>query len=119
MKVLFNIFGIPVHFFGVMIALGILGGLAVAYFEVKRKNLNVDKMLDIVIYSIISAIVTARLFYVIFYDLSYYISKPLDIFKVYEGGLSIHGGLIGPFAFSFCGESVKVSNMMDNYLLGI
>ncbi|OGO77916.1 MAG: prolipoprotein diacylglyceryl transferase [Clostridiales bacterium GWB2_37_7] len=100
MEILFYVSGIPVHFFGVMIALGILGGLAVAYFEVKRKKLNVDKMFDLVIYSIIAAVVTARLFYVLFYDLSYYINNPLDIFKVYEGGLSIHGGLLGAFVFA-------------------
>ncbi|HYE10804.1 MAG TPA: prolipoprotein diacylglyceryl transferase [Patescibacteria group bacterium] len=100
MKILFYVFSIPIHFFGVMIALGILGGLAVAYFEVKRKNLNVDKMLDIVIYSTISAVVTARLFYILFYDLSNYMNNPLDIFKIYEGGLSIHGGLLGAFAFA-------------------
>lgn len=100
MKILFHIFGVPISYFGVMIALGILGGLAVAYFEVKRKKLDVDRMLDIVIYSIISAVVTARLFYILFYDLSYYIKNPMDILKIYEGGLSIHGALLGAFAFA-------------------
>ncbi|MGE5633060.1 MAG: prolipoprotein diacylglyceryl transferase [Caulobacteraceae bacterium] len=98
MKVLFYLFGFPVHFFGTMIALGILAGLAVAYFEVKRKKLNIDRMLDIVLFSAISAVITARLFYILFYDLSYYVKNPLDIFKIYEGGLSIHGALLGAFA---------------------
>ncbi|MGE5632388.1 MAG: prolipoprotein diacylglyceryl transferase [Caulobacteraceae bacterium] len=100
MKVLFYIFGVPVHFLGVMIALGILTGLAAAYFEVKRKKLNADKMLDIVLYSAITAIITARLFYILFYNLSYYVKNPLDIFKIYEGGLSIHGALLGAFVFA-------------------
>lgn len=98
MKMLFSVFGFPVHFFGLMIALGMLGGLVVAYFEVKRKKLNVDRMYDIVLYSTISAVIGARLFFIIFYDLSYYIKNPLDIIKIYEGGMSIHGALLGAFA---------------------
>lgn len=100
MKILFHVFGIPISFFGTMIALGILGGLAAAYFEVKRKKLDVERMLDLVVYSTISAIITARLFYIVFYNLSYYIKNPIDIFKVYEGGLSIHGALLGAFVFA-------------------
>lgn len=97
MKILFHVFGIPVHFFGVMIALGILAGLVAAFFEVKRKKLDAEKMFDLILYSAISAVITARLFYILFYDLSYYIKNPAEIFKIYEGGLSIHGALLGAF----------------------
>ncbi|PKM52221.1 MAG: prolipoprotein diacylglyceryl transferase [Firmicutes bacterium HGW-Firmicutes-7] len=99
MKVLFYIFGYPVHFFGVMIALGMLGGLLIAYLEVKRKKLQVEKLFDIALYSMISAVVGARLFFILFYNLSYYLKNPIDILKINEGGLSIHGGLIGAFVF--------------------
>ncbi|AUS97411.1 prolipoprotein diacylglyceryl transferase [Clostridium thermosuccinogenes] len=101
MKVLFHIFGIPVHFFGVMIALGILAGIFVAYLEVKRKKLDVGKLFDIALYSIISAVVGARVFYILFYDLSYYLNNPAEIIKINEGGLSIHGGLLGASIFAF------------------
>lgn len=101
MKVLFYIFGIPVHFFGVMIALGILAGIFVAYLEAKRKKLDIEKLFDIALYSIISSVVGARVFYILFYDLSYYLSNPAEIIKINEGGLSIHGGLLGAFAFAF------------------
>ncbi len=100
MKILFHVFGIPIYFFGAMIALGILAGIVAAYFEVKRKKLDVDKMFDLVLYSTISAVITARLFYILFYDLSYYIKNPADIIKIYEGGLSIHGALLGAIAFA-------------------
>lgn len=101
MKDLFNIFGIQIHFFGVMIALGMLAGLLVAYIEVKRKGLDVEKLFDIVLYSMISAIVGARLVYIVFYDFSYYLNNPIDIIKINEGGLSIHGGLLGAFIPAF------------------
>lgn len=101
MKILFHVFGFPVHFFGLMIAIGILAGIYVAYLEVKRKKLDVDKSFDIAIYSIIAAIVGARLFFILFYDLSYYLENPIEIIKIYEGGLSIHGGLISAFLAAF------------------
>lgn len=101
MKVLFHIFDIPIYFFGVMIALGMLAGIFVAYLEVKRKKLDVEKLFDIALYSIISAVIGARVFYILFYDLSYYINNPVEVIKINEGGLSIHGGLLGAFAFAF------------------
>lgn len=99
MKILFYVSGIPVHFFGVTIAIGMLAGIFVAYKEVKRKGLEVERLFDIALYSIISAVVGARLFYIIFYNLSYYIENPAEIIKINEGGLSIHGGLLGAFIF--------------------
>lgn len=101
MIVLFHIFGMPVNFFGMMIALGVLAGIFTAYIEVKRKKLDVKKLFDIALYSIISAIVGARLFYILFYDLSYYLNNPVDMLRINEGGLSIHGGLLGAFIFAF------------------
>lgn len=97
MKTLFYVLGFPIHFFGVMIAIGMLAGIFIAYLEIKRKKLDIDHGFDIVIYSIIAAIVGARLFYIVFYDLSYYIDNPMEIIKIYEGGLSIHGGLVSAF----------------------
>lgn len=99
MKVLFHVFGFPIHFFGVMIAIGMIVGLYIAYVEVKRKELDIGKLSDIAVYSLISAIVGARIAYILFYDLSYYIKNPIDIIKIYQGGLSIHGGIIGALIF--------------------
>lgn len=92
---LFSIFGIPIHFFGIMIAVGILAAIWVAGKEVKRKSLDLNKFYDLATYTIIAAIIGARIFYIVFYRLSYYIENPIDVFKVYEGGLSVHGGIAG------------------------
>lgn len=102
MKVLFYLFGFPVYFFGVMIALAMLAGIFIAYREVKRKELEVDILFDLVLYGILSALIGARVFYILFYDWSYYVQNPGDILKINEGGLSIHGGLLGAFIFAFC-----------------
>ena len=50
---------------------------------------------DLITYIIISLIIGGRLGYVIFYNLDYYISNPFDILKIWEGGMSFHGAMIG------------------------
>jgi phosphatidylglycerol---prolipoprotein diacylglyceryl transferase len=101
MKILFNILGFPIYFFGVMIALGLIAGIIVAYYEVRRKKLDTDAVFDLALYGLISAVVGARIFYILFYDFSYYLRNPSDIILISEGGLSIHGGLVGAFLFGF------------------
>ena len=54
-----------------------------------------EKFDDYITSVIIGIIVGGRLGYVIFYNLSYYLNNPLDIFKIWQGGMSFHGGLIG------------------------
>lgn len=101
MKVLFYFFYFPVYFFGLMISIGILAGIFIAYLEIKRKKLDINAGLDIVIYCIAAAIIGARLFFILFYDLSYYIENPIEIIMINEGGLSIHGGLASAFIVAF------------------
>ena len=48
-----------------------------------------------IFYIFIGAILTARLFYVLFYGTQNYIQNPLEIFKLWQGGMSIHGGILG------------------------
>ena len=68
---------------------------------IKNFLLNVDFKFDVkefddlITYLIISIIVGGRLGYVLFYNFEYYISNPVEIIKVWEGGMSFHGALIG------------------------
>ena len=63
--------------------------------EKTNLNFNVKEFDDLISYLIISIIIGGRCGYIIFYNLSYYISNPLDIIKIWEGGMSFHGALIG------------------------
>jgi len=101
MKVLFYFFNFPIYYFGLMISIGIIAGIYIAYLEIKRKKLDIEVGLDIVIYSIAAGIIGARLLYIIFYDPSYYLENPIEIIKFNEGGLSIHGGLASAFIVAF------------------
>ena len=56
---------------------------------------NLKEFDDLITYLIISIIIGGRLGYVLFYNFNYYVTNPLEIIKVWEGGMSFHGALIG------------------------
>ena len=94
MKELFSIGPFHVYFFGLMIAIGIISAVFFAEWQARKKGIKEDIMFNLAIIGVISGIIGARLFYILFYNLSYYFSNPMEIFKITEGGLSIHGGLV-------------------------
>ncbi len=63
----------------------------------KNNNIyfNIKEFDDLITYIIVSLIIGGRLGYIIFYNLDYYISNPIDIIKIWEGGMSFHGALVG------------------------
>ena len=93
MKELFSIGPLHVYFFGLMIVISIISAVCFADWQAKRRGIKDDVMFNVAIIGVISGIVGARLFYIIFYNPSFYFSHPMEIFKITEGGLSIHGGL--------------------------
>lgn len=94
---IFTIPGIdwPVRWYGLMWALAFIGS---HFFmnRIYRTEGRTEKELDtLTLYVIVGTILGARLGHCFFYDPAYYLSHPLDILKVYEGGLASHGGAIG------------------------
>ncbi|MBU1075927.1 MAG: prolipoprotein diacylglyceryl transferase, partial [Spirochaetes bacterium] len=83
----------PVRTYGVAVALGFLSAILVSRKLCKRSDINPDVVFDLAVYVLVGTILGARLFYVIFYEWSYFLSNPLSIFKVWEGGLVFYGGL--------------------------
>ena len=59
------------------------------------QKISVKTFDDLITYLIISMIIGGRVGYIIFYNLGYYILNPLDIIKIWEGGMSFHGAVIG------------------------
>jgi phosphatidylglycerol---prolipoprotein diacylglyceryl transferase len=101
MKPIFSIGPLTFYFFGFMIAIGVLAGLFILIREAKRKGFDHKVLMDGVIYSIIGGIIGARITYIIIYNPSYYLSNPMKVFFINEGGLSIHGGLLGGLVVSY------------------
>lgn len=75
----------------------ILAGVLIAYFlimhETKRQHMKSDFMFNLIFWALIFGILGARLYYVLF-NLDYYLDNFVEIFKIWNGGLAIHGGLI-------------------------
>ncbi|MGE5894526.1 MAG: prolipoprotein diacylglyceryl transferase [bacterium] len=86
-----------IRWYGLMYLIGFVSSYYLVKGEVRKKNLAVSKeqLENLYFHIIVGLIVGARLGYVIFYNFSYYLYKPLDIFAVWHGGMSFHGGLIG------------------------
>jgi phosphatidylglycerol:prolipoprotein diacylglycerol transferase len=61
------------------------------------KRPSADSIDDLLVYVAFGVIIGGRLGNVLFYDPGYYLSHPLDVFKIWEGGMAFHGGLIGAF----------------------
>ena len=90
-RVLFEFGFITIYWYSVFILLAIIFASSVIIREAKRKELSKDFTINLIFWCIIIGFIGARLYYVAFnYDL--YRDNPLDIFKVWEGGLAIHGG---------------------------
>jgi phosphatidylglycerol:prolipoprotein diacylglycerol transferase len=90
---LFHLDGLSIHTYGVFIALGFLAGIWVACREARRQGDDPEAVLDLAFYVIAAAIIGSRPLYVaINWDL--FRGQPLDIFKIWRGGLAFYGGLL-------------------------
>lgn len=84
----------PIYWYGVFIGTAVLLGLWLAIREGKRRGIPEDTFLDLVLIATLVAIPCARAYYVIF-NWDYYSQDPMQIFNIRQGGLAIHGALIG------------------------
>ncbi len=96
----FKIGHYAIYLFGITIALGMLAGMVIMIKEAKRKGLDSDKMVDLAIYTIIAALIGARLYYVFAFNAEYYMNNPRKILAIRDGGLSIQGSLIFGILFA-------------------
>lgn len=117
----FTVFGIEIAYYGVIIALGMLIGALVAYREAKKTGQKVDDYIDFTLYTLIAAIIGARIYYVIF-EWDYYSAHPLEIFNLRAGGLAIYGGVLASVLTLFIFTKVKKLNfwlMADTAVQGL
>jgi phosphatidylglycerol:prolipoprotein diacylglycerol transferase len=83
-----------VHWYGIILGSAVFFGLLLAMREAKRVGVNPDIFIDLILWAVPASILGARAYYVIF-EWSYYRQHPADILAIWEGGLAIHGALIG------------------------
>ena len=93
--VAFQIISFEIRWYSLAYILGIIIGWIFCK-KIFIKNLDINqKFDDYITYLIIGIIIGGRLGYVLFYNFNYYINNILDIFKIWQGGMSFHGGLLG------------------------
>ena len=102
--ILIQIGPLTIRWYGVMIALACFIGLWVAGREAERKGIGKERIQEFAFYAIIAAVIGARIYYVLFSDITQFLHKPLSIFAIWEGGLAIHGAILGGLLVSiiFC-----------------
>ncbi len=89
-----EIFSLEIRWYSLAYIVGILAGWYLAKKFFIYNNIK-DRFDDYVTYVIIGLILGGRLGYVMFYNLDHYLSNFFDIFKIWQGGMSFHGGVIG------------------------
>ncbi len=88
---------LKIHWYGLLYLIGIGGAWLLAWRRLERFDAgwNKDKLSELVFWVAMGVILGGRLGYVLFYDLAAYVADPAKILRVWEGGMSFHGGLIG------------------------
>lgn len=87
-----------VHWYGLMYLLGFVAFLLLGKYQIKHKpwfNWNQQMIDDALFYGALGVILGGRIGYVLFYQFSNFMAHPLDIVKVWQGGMSFHGGFLG------------------------
>ena len=95
--VAFSLGPLHVHWYGLMYLLGFIAAWALAHWRVKHYQLNwtSEQISDLIFFAALGVIIGGRFGYMLFYNTGQFLNAPWIIFKLWEGGMSFHGGLIG------------------------
>ena len=97
----FQIMSFEIRWYSLAYILGIVvGWILCKKIFIKNSDIS-EKFDDYITYLIIGVILGGRIGYIVFYNFSYYLDNFLDIFKIWQGGMSFHGGLLGVIVSSY------------------
>ena len=101
---------LSIHWYGIMYIIAFGGAWALATYRVKRveESWTSEQISDLVFYGALGAVLGGRLGSVFFYNFGQFLNDPLWLFRVWEGGMSFHGGFLGVLiAFYFYTRSIN------------
>ena len=101
-----SIGGFSIAYYGIIIAFGMVAGFLMASWQAGRLKQDKEMVLDLALWDIIFAVISARLYYVLF-SWDYYSQNPIEIFNIRGGGMAIYGGVIGGVVTTFVFARVK------------
>ena len=100
------------YIFGILIGWWYGKKIIIKKFQITNYRFNLSEFDDLITYLIISVIIGGRIGYVIFYNFEYFTSNPLAIFKIWEGGMSFHGALVGIIMGTYIFVKKKFTNFI-------
>lgn len=136
-------FRLAVRWYGLLFATGFIVGQYVMTGFFQKEGKRVEDIDELLLYMVISTIIGARLGHCLFYHPDYYLSNPIEILKIWEGGLASHGGtigiLIGLYLYTrkkadqsylwlvdrivivtaFGGACIRLGNLMNSEIVGL
>ncbi len=104
---------LKIYWYGFFIVLGIILALFLILFLAKKYKIEKNVIIDLSFYLIIFGIIGARI-YDVFLEWRYYIKNPLDIFKIWQGGLAIHGAIIAGLIYLYFFVKKSKLKILDN-----
>ncbi|EPE37299.1 prolipoprotein diacylglyceryl transferase [Candidatus Photodesmus katoptron] len=101
--ILFSLGPFSIRWYGLMYLVGFIFAICFAKYRVRCLDIDwtSDQISDLLFISFISAILGGRIGYVLFYKFNFFLNNPLYIFKIWMGGMSFHGGLLGVISAIF------------------
>jgi phosphatidylglycerol---prolipoprotein diacylglyceryl transferase len=93
--VLVTIGGLKIHWYGIMIALGLYAGIQVALRDSPRRGITRDQLMNVALLAAILGIAGGRLYYVVQNNPSFYLHNPAQIVAVWQGGMAFFGAIFG------------------------
>ena len=110
--VAFILFGVEIRWYSLAYIFGLIFAIQYGKFLIKRKSyfdFETKTLDDYLPFAILGIILGGRIGYILFYDLIFYLQNPLQIFYIWKGGMSFHGGLIGIILVTI--YFVKIKNL--------
>ncbi|MFQ5937512.1 MAG: prolipoprotein diacylglyceryl transferase [Acidiferrobacterales bacterium] len=88
---------VGIHWYGLMYVIGFIAGWWLGVYRASRpgSGWRKEEISDLLVYAALGAVLGGRLGYVIFYNPGHYLAHPLEVFQIWKGGMSFHGGLAG------------------------
>ncbi|MFW5705039.1 MAG: prolipoprotein diacylglyceryl transferase [Nanoarchaeota archaeon] len=118
--IVFNLFGFSIRWYGIVYTLGFLFGYFFILHFSKYFKFDKNKIETIFLWTMIFSVLGGRLFYILFYNFDFYFSNPVKLLAVWEGGMSIHGGILGAFlSLSYFSKKYKINkySLLDLFVL--
>jgi phosphatidylglycerol:prolipoprotein diacylglycerol transferase len=93
--VLFTIGGLKVHWYGIMIAIGLYAGIQVALRDSPRRGISREALMNVALLAAVLGVAGGRLYYVVQNNPSFFLQHPLQIIAVWQGGMAFFGAIFG------------------------